>query len=86
VSVSFIQSWYGTSLNKHSLKVNCYSGHTYAERPRSFLWQGIEYKVKEIEKAWQELGKRLFKVTTDEGKSFELCYNEADDQWSLLNW
>jgi len=32
----------GAGLDK--LKVNCYSGHTYAERPESFLWQGIEYK------------------------------------------
>jgi hypothetical protein len=66
----------------NNLKVTFYSGHTYAERPASFLWQDREHKVKEIEKAWQEPGKRLFKVITDEGKLFELCYNEADDQWS----
>jgi len=66
----------------NNLKVTCYSGHTYAERPQSFLWQGREYNVKQIEKAWQEPGERLFKVTTGEGKSFELCYNEAADQWS----
>ena len=66
-----------------TLQVNCYSGHTYAERPRSFLWQGMEYKVQEIEKAWQEPGKRLFKVITEGGKLFELCYTEAIDQWSL---
>jgi len=70
------------SLEEIFLKVNCYSGHTYAERPQSFLRQGKEYKVNEIEKAWQEPGKRLFKVITDEGKLFELCYNEAEDQWS----
>jgi len=69
-------------VNRVSLQVNSYSGHTYAERPASFLWQGREHKVKDIEKAWQEPGKRLFKVITDEGKLFELCYNEADDQWS----
>jgi len=71
-------------LNKISLKVNCYSGHTYAERPRSFLWQETEYKVAEIEKAWQEQGKKLFKVTTEQGKSFELCYNEISDQWLAI--
>jgi len=69
-------------LDKNFLKVSCYSAHTYAERPASFLWQGREHKVKEIEKAWQEPGKRLFKVTTGEGKLFELCYNEAEAQWS----
>ena len=68
----------------NNLKVTCYSGHTYAERPQSFLWRGREYKVKEIEKAWLEPGKRLFKVTTGKGELFELCYNEADDQWSAI--
>jgi hypothetical protein len=63
-------------------EAKCYSGHIYAERPQSFLWHGIEYEIKEIDKAWQEPGKRLFKVVTEDGKLFELCYNEADDKWS----
>jgi hypothetical protein len=67
----------------NNLKVKCYSGHTYAERPESFLWEGIEYKVKETEKAWQEPGKRYFQVRTSGNKLFQLCYNEAKDQWSL---
>ena len=32
------------------LEVNCYSGHTYAQRPLSFRWRGTEYQVEEIEK------------------------------------
>jgi hypothetical protein len=43
----------------------------------------VEYKVEEIEKAWQEPGKKLFKVVTEDGKSFELCYNETTGRWSL---
>jgi hypothetical protein len=65
------------------LEVNCYSGHTYAERPLSFTWQGIGYKVKEVEKAWQEPGERCFLVKTGDNKSFQLCYNEANDEWSI---
>jgi len=68
----------------NNLKVTCYSGHTYAERPKSFEWQGREYEVKEIEKAWQEPGKKLFKVITNKGEIFELCYNEAEEQWSAI--
>lgn len=67
-----------------NLKVNCYSGHTYAEEPRSFLWQGIEYEVEEIERAWQEPGERYFQVKTRNNKLFRLCYNEAEDRWSLI--
>ena len=70
------------SLDK--LEVNCYSGHTYAERPKSFTWQGVEYEVAEIEKAWQEPGKRCFQVSTRDNKLFNLCYNETKNQWSLL--
>jgi len=64
--------------------VKCYSGHVYAEEPQSFGWQGKELRIKSIEKAWQEPGKRLFRVVTENGKLFELCYNEATDQWSAV--
>ena len=67
-----------------NLKVTCYSGHTYAERPKSFEWHGIEYDIKSVEKAWREPGKKLFKVVTEDGKLFELCYNEATDRWSAV--
>ena len=67
-----------------NLKVNCYSGQTYAERPESFLWQGTEYEIDEIEKAWQEPGERCFHVRTRDGKLFTLCYNEVGKQWSLI--
>ena len=66
-----------------NLKVNCYSGHTYAERPQSFEWQGIEYEVEEIEKAWLEPGERHFRVRTGAGKFFQLCYNETEGEWWL---
>ncbi len=38
----------------NNLEVKCYSGHTYAEEPRSFLWEEKEYEVDEIEKAGVE--------------------------------
>ena len=63
-------------------KVRCYSSYIYAERPKSFIWQERELKIKSIEKAWQEPGKRLFRVLTEDGKLFDLCYNEINDQWS----
>ena len=67
------------------LKVNCYSGHTYAERPKSFQWQGIKYEVEEIERAWREPGERHFQVRTRDNKLlFILCYNELEKQWSLI--
>jgi len=67
----------------NNLEVRCYSGHTYAERPESLRWQGVEYLVEEIEEAWQESGKRCFRVLTSDNKRFKLCYNETKEQWSL---
>jgi hypothetical protein len=66
------------------VKVVCYSGHTYAERPVSLIWEGIEHKVKQIEKEWQEPGARLFKVRTEDGRLFILSYNERGDEWSAF--
>ena len=68
----------------NNIKVNCYSGYTYAERPRSFLWQGTEHEVQEIEREWLEPGERHFQVRTRGNKLFKLCYNEAGKQWSLV--
>jgi len=67
----------------NNLKVNCYSGHTYAERPESFEWQDTQYEVEEIEKAWQEPGERHFRVRTHDNKTFDLRYSELEKQWSL---
>jgi hypothetical protein len=67
----------------NSLRVRCYSGQTYAERPKSFIWEGVEYEVEEIEKEWREPKERHFQVRTKDNKLFQLCYNESQDQWSL---
>ena len=67
----------------NNITVKCYSGHTYAEEPRSFEWEGVEYEV-EVIKAWQEPGERRFLVKTRDKKSFQLCYNEAEERWSLI--
>lgn len=66
------------------VKVHCYSGYRYAEEPRSFVWQESELGIRSVQKAWQEPGKRLFRVITQDGRLFELCYNEATDRWSAI--
>ncbi len=65
-------------------KVSCYSGRTYAERPTSFQWQGIQYDVVKIEKEWLEPGMRFFQVKTSDNKTFRLCYNEGNKKWRLI--
>ena len=69
-------------MNQNHIKVNCYSGHTYAEEPRSFQWEGVAYEVAAIEKSWQEPGEKHFLVRTKNSKIFKLCYNETQQQWT----
>jgi len=69
-----------------NIKVSCYSGHTYAERPTSFEWEGTEYEVEEIEKAWQEPGEKYFQARAKDNKLFQLCYNETEKQWSIIEF
>ena len=66
------------------VSVKCYSGYLYAEQPRSFVWHEGELQIESAEEAWLEAGKRLFKVVTLDRRLFELCYNEATDQWFVI--
>lgn len=67
----------------NNIEVRCYSGQTYAERPESFRWKGAEYQVTRIEKSWKEPGEKYFQVGTGDNKRFQLCYNVANDKWSV---
>ncbi len=71
-------------MDDRPVKVTCYSGHKYAERPLSFVWGAKEHQVKEIEHEWQAPGARLFQVRTVEGRVFILSYNEKYDEWAVL--
>jgi len=65
------------------IQVQCYSGYTYAERPDSFVYQGEAFNVERIDREWREPGERHFQVCAGTSKSFELCYNEQRDEWSV---
>ncbi len=49
------------------------------------MWLGEEHKIAQVENEWLEPGKRFFKVVTEDEKVFQLCYNETQDQWWLIN-
>ncbi|GEM_PF-1280410 len=68
---------------ERAAKVWCYSGHVYADRPDSFLWEGKTQKVERVEKAWLGPGERHFLVQATEGL-FELCYHEPTDEWFIV--
>jgi hypothetical protein len=63
-------------------EVRCYSGHTYAQEPRSFVWRGQEYAVESIERAWLEPAGPRWRVRSAAG-TVTLGYDEAEDAWWL---
>ena len=65
------------------LMVECYSGHTYAQEPRAFVWHGQRHVIQAVERAWRAPEGLHFLVRTEEGRFFELAYDEAEDVWSV---
>lgn len=69
------------------LKVKCYAGYKYPEKPISFTYLGRDYFVSEIIQSYcEEKGRKrrfVYLVKTEEGEKFKLIYDEADDVWSL---
>jgi hypothetical protein len=66
-------------------QVECYSGSRYGERPLRFLFADKRYLVKEVEESWRTPTALHFRVRTVDAESFELTYNERDDQWHILS-
>jgi hypothetical protein len=68
---------------KQQISVKSYSGRIYAERPKSFVWEGGEREIEEVTKEWWEPGEKHFLVRTEGGEIFEICYCEAEGEWTL---
>jgi aminotransferase len=66
-----------------SLQVECYSGHTFAQRPTAFVWRGRRYQVEHVLKQWRSPQGPGFQLVTSGGEPFELIYDETHDRWSL---
>lgn len=62
-------------------QVNCYSGHSYAQRPRSFVIEGAAYEVAAvIKEEYTPFGKE-FLVKTPDGDVYNLNYHSDRDEW-----
>ena len=63
------------------LIVECYSGHTYAERPKTFFQDGKRFEIQTIEAEWRSPEGKHFRVKTKNGDVFELIYDQTSDSW-----
>ena len=64
-------------------EVECYSGSAYAERPIAFRWEGQRLYINDIQDRWRAPGLLCFKVAIEDGRRFELIYNELNDVWEI---
>jgi hypothetical protein len=66
-----------------TVAVECYSGHTYAQRPTAFFWGDQRYEIERILEQWRSPDGPGFRVVTTAGVRVELNYHEMRDEWSL---
>ena len=64
-------------------KVICYSGHTYAQRPLAFSWQGEEYSVSAVVTEEHTPRGKKFLVKTEGGEFFNLDYTIELNYWQV---
>ncbi len=69
-----------------STTVECYAGHRYPERPRTFLWEEERVAVEAVEHSWRTPSGPAFRVRTADGRRFNLAYDEATDAWDIQLW
>lgn len=63
------------------VEVSCFSGFTYADRPRTFVWQGETVAVVAVRRAWLAPDGRYFCVASGDGSVFVLRYDAVADRW-----
>ena len=70
-------------MSAEACRVECYSGHRYAQAPRAFALHGVRHLVDGIKDAWRSPEGFGFVVSTAEGRSFTLKYDETRDAWTV---
>ena len=62
--------------------VEGHSGHTYAQRPRAFAWQGERLEVEEVISSSHSPEGKRFRVRAS-GRRFDLLYDPGEDSWTI---
>ena len=63
--------------------VECHSGYTYAERPVALRWESQRLEIDRVEAEARIPGGRRFRVHTQDGRVFELQYEDLSDGWQV---
>ncbi len=76
-------TWPSQKAEPETGRVECYSGYTYAQEPRAFIWQGQRHTVAHVERRWRTPSGPAFCACAAGGRRFTLAYDEADDVWRI---
>ena len=63
--------------------VECYAGHSYAERPKAFCQDGKRFEVQAIEAEWRSPEGKHFRVSVKNNGVYELIYHPDRDSWQI---
>ncbi len=68
--------------NVAAIRVGCYAGHRYPERPQWVETEGTRVEVVSLESEWREEERLGYRVTLRDGRRMLLYYVLNDDRWT----
>ena len=79
------------SITFEPIQVTCYAGYKSNESPRSFLWDERVLNITKIVDRWYDSSvdarsevTDYFRVQTDDGDTYIICYNRLFDSWAVM--
>jgi len=69
-------------LQAHAVRVECYAGGRYPDRPRAVEVEGARSEVASVESEWREEDRLGYVVTLRDGRRVLLYYVPNIDLWS----
>jgi hypothetical protein len=64
-----------------AVQVGCYSGHTYAQEPRTITKDGRHYRIRRVLRRWREPGGPCFAVVMEGEEERVVCYHGKSERW-----
>jgi hypothetical protein len=65
------------------VKVRCYAGAAYPERPVAFEWEGRWQQVVEVRRQVRTPEGLLFDVLAEDGRGVRLAWDAETDEWAV---
>lgn len=69
---------------KKLIQVECYSGHTYGQRPVTVILAGDRLEIEEIIGEWKMPDGKAFHLRAGD-REFTICYLEEQDIWVTVS-